>query len=100
MPRYECSKCDETMSSKNPVDRNVFPSDSMASIMTNITNVMTTVQENGRRMVTIEFPFSDTNDEWSDDQLEIECVKIIRELSDDTVTHWLCNHNWLKMENK
>lgn len=96
MYTYTCEKCGETMTSKNPANRNVFPTDQMASIMTNITNVMTRTQKNGNRMVTIEFPYTDTDKERTNDQLEMACVKIIRELSDDTVLHWLCNHKWRK----
>ncbi len=100
MNSFKCSKCDETMTSKNPATRNTFPSDSTAAIMTNITNVITTVQENGRRKVVIEFPFTDTNQDWSNDELEMECVKIIRELPEDTVKHWLCDHDWEKLTNE
>ena len=95
MPKYTCSKCGETCFSKDPVRRNVFPSDQMASIMTNITNVVTTLQDNGRRMVVIEFPWSDTDQDETDEVLELRCVEIIRALSDDNVRHWLCDHHWL-----
>lgn len=96
MHHYTCSKCGETMISKNPANRNVFPTDQMASMMTNITNVITTRKENGRRMVTIEFPYTDgpSMENEPDDVLEMECLKIIRHLSDETLAHWICDHKW------
>ena len=97
MNSFKCGKCDETMTSKNPATRSVFPTDMTAAIMTNITNVITTKKEDGRRKVVIEFPFSDTNEDWSNDELEMECVKIIRELTDENVINWLCDHEWIKL---
>ena len=97
MNKFKCNKCNEMMTSKNPVTRNVFPSDQMAAIMTTITNVITTKKDDERRKVVIEFPFSDTNSDWSNDELEMECVKIIRELTDENVAHWLCDHSWRKL---
>lgn len=84
------------MTTKDIVNRSIFPADQMASIMTNITNITTTRKPDGRRMVTIEFPWTDTNPNLSDDELEMECVKLLQSLSDDTVKHWLCNHKWIK----
>jgi hypothetical protein len=62
--------------------------------MTNIANVITEKQENGRRKVTLEFPYADTDPSISDEELEYETVKNIQGLSDDHVKHWLCNHRW------
>ena len=96
MLRYTCTKCGESMTTKAIPGRSQFCSDQTAAIMTNITNVITTVQENGLRKVVIEFPWSDTEELLGqpNDALEMECVKLLRELSDDTVRHWLCDHKW------
>lgn len=108
MPSYKCTKCDETMSSKNPVCRSIFQSDQIASIMTNIVDVVT-VRKNegdefrgavGKRVVTFTFPFGDTGSianpkvDMTDDELEIQCMNNIRSLTDDQLTHWLCDHVW------
>ena len=94
MNSYRCTKCGETATSKDPVRRNVFPSDFKAALMTNVTNVMTERRENGLRMVTIEFPWNDTEEERTDDELEMSCVEMLRDLSEDNVKHWLCEHTW------
>lgn len=95
--RYECTKCGETCTSKDPARRNVFPSDMVAALMTNITNVMIHRDDpDSRRRVVIEFTTVDTDPNLSDDELEMEAVGLLRELSDDTVKHWLCNHKWKK----
>jgi hypothetical protein len=64
--------------------------------MTNITNVITTTKDNGMRMVTIEFPYCDGEDMIGqpNDVLEMECLRTLRQLSDDNVRHWLCDHRW------
>jgi hypothetical protein len=28
------------------------------------------------------------------DVLEMECLRTLRQLSDDNVRHWLCDHRW------
>lgn len=96
MIRYTCTKCGESMTTKAIPGRSHFCSDQVAAIMTNITNVITERQEGGRRKVTIEFPWTDGDSlaDQPDDVLEMECVKIIRELTDDNVKHWLCDHSW------
>lgn len=96
MGRYECTRCGETMTSKNPMIRSVFPTDQTASMMTNIVNVVTKRGEGNRRTVTFEFPYTDTkpNEHRSDDSLEMLCARMIRDLTDDQLTHWLCDHEW------
>ena len=97
MPGYKCTKCDEGMHSKNPAIRSIFCNDQTATIMTNIVNVMTKmtlVAGVGRRVVTFEFPYCDTDDKWTDDELEMQCVQNIKHLTDDQIKHWLCEHDW------
>lgn len=100
MGNYVCTGCGETCYSKNPAIRSVFPSDQVASIMTNIVNVTTEVRKDGqpgiegKRVVTFEFPYSDTDDTWSDAQLEAQCLKNVSTLTEDQVKHWLCDHRW------
>ncbi len=97
MPRYNCKKCDETMHSKNPMIRSVFCDDQVATQMCIISNVVTRKEEVAgelRRTVTIEFPWCDTDPNLSNDELELQCVKNIRGLTDDNVKHWLCDHDW------
>ena len=96
MGEYECAKCDETMISKNPAIRGIFPSDGIASAMTNITNVVTKRGEDGKRVVTFEFPYSDTGSakDEADDYLEMSCARIIKNLTEEQLMHWLCNHKW------
>ncbi len=97
MPKYKCTKegCGETMHSKHPAFRSIFPSDSVASMMTNIVNVTTLILgEKAKRVVTFEFPYCDTDDEQPDDQLEMQCARNIKHLTDDQITHWLCDHKW------
>ncbi len=102
MPQFKCTKCTETMSSKNPCCRSVFQSDGRAAMMTNIVNVDTRRDEKtGLRTVTFEFPYCDTgtlkdpNVPMEDDELEIQCMKNVRGLTDEQLTHWLCNHDWV-----
>ncbi len=102
MPQFKCAKCDETMSSKNPSCRSVFQSDGTAAMMTNIVNVDTERDEKtGRRTVTFVFPYSDTGTlkdpgiPMDDDELEIQCMKNVRGLTDEQLMHWLCNHEWV-----
>ncbi len=71
-------------------------------MMTNIVNVVTKEdKKTGRRTVTFEFPYSDTGTledpgiPMEDDELEIQCMKNVRGLTDDQLTHWLCNHDWV-----
>lgn len=90
MAEYKCKKCGLTGFSKNIRTRNLFTQDQLASIMTNIANVVTTVNDKGRRVVTLEFPYCDTKPELSDDELEMRVVKDLQDLSDDTIEHWLC----------
>ncbi len=95
MPMYKCTKCDEGMHSKNPRIRSIFCDDQTATVMTNISNVMTDMdEETKKRKVTFEFPWCDTDPEMSDDELEMQCIKNIRGLTDDNVKHWLCDHDW------
>ncbi len=94
MPGYKCTKCDETMHSKNPAIRSIFPSDPIATMMTNIINVATTKDKHGKRVVVFEFPYCDTKPEEANDQLEMQCARNIKHLTDDQITHWLCDHVW------
>ncbi len=94
MPGYKCTKCDETMHSKNPAFRSIFQSDGTASIMTNIANVITKKNSLGKRVVVFEFPYCDTDPEESNDQLEMQCARNIKGLTNDQITHWLCDHRW------
>lgn len=98
MPKYKCSKCGETAYSKNVRTRNIFCSDQIAAIMLNIANVITTRKDNGRRKVVLEFPYTDTNPDWTDDELEIQVVKNIKGLTDEQILHWLCDHRWELIE--
>lgn len=98
MNSYKCTKesCGETMISKNPATRHIFPEDGMASIMTNIVNVRTVKGARGERIVTFEFPHTDTRamSECPDDYLEMSCANMIRTLTEEQLTHWLCDHEW------
>ncbi len=94
MPGYKCTKCAETMTSKNPAFRSIFPSDGVASIMTNITNVTTKKNEVGKRVVVFEFPYCDMDPDQPSDKLEMDCVQNMRNLTADQVLHWLCDHDW------
>ncbi len=95
MPGYKCTKCDEDMHSKNPAVRSIFCNDQAATMMTNCTNVMTRRNKKGKRTVTIEFPYCDYDGAPEEnDQLEMECVRNIRGLTEDNVKHWLCDHDW------
>lgn len=94
MPEYKCTKCDETMHSKNPAFRSIFPSDGVATMMTNITNVITKKNELGKRVVVFEFPYSDVDKSEPNDELEMKCARNIKGLTDDQIIHWLCDHKW------
>ena len=97
MPGYKCTKCGEGMHSKNPMIRSIFCDDQTATVMCNISNVTTERKEVAgklRRVVTFEFPWCDTKPEESDDELEMQCIRNIRGLTEDNVKHWLCNHKW------
>ncbi len=97
MGNYRCTKCGETMVSKNPMFRNIFCSDGKASIMTNIVNVVTKKDEvTGRRVVTFEFPYTDCGDlkDLPDDQVEMQCIRNVKGLTEDQIVHWLCDHRW------
>jgi hypothetical protein len=92
---YKCSKCDLTGSSKNIHTRSLFTDDQIASMMRNIINVETKHNDKGSRVTTFEFPFNDiSNSNEPDDVLEIECMKMVRDISDEVLTHWLCDHDW------
>ena len=93
MAQYKCEKCGLGGYSKNIRTRNFFPDDQLAAVLTNVCDVTTERMENGRRKVTLEFRFGDTDDNRPDDELEIQMVKNIQ-LSDETIRHWLCNHNF------
>ncbi len=95
MPSYKCSKCDEGMHSKNPAIRSIFCDDQTATVMTNITNVTTKRSRlTKKRIVTFEFPYCDTDPALANDQLEMQCVRNMRGLTEDNVLHWLCDHIW------
>ncbi len=94
MPAYKCTKCGEGMSSKNPAIRSIFPDDGTAAVMTNITNVTTKKNELGKRVVVFEFPYCDLGKDEPNDQLEMQCARNIKGLTDDQIVHWLCDHDW------
>jgi hypothetical protein len=62
--------------------------------MTNIVNVITTKNDTGVRTVVFEFPYCDTDESLENDELEMQCLQNVRELTDDNVKHWLCDHKW------
>ena len=93
---YKCSKCDLTGSSKNIHTRSLFTDDRMASMLCNIINVETKRNDACLRVVTFEFPYGDSvrSENEPNDWLERKCVGIIRDLTDEQVFHWLCDHDW------
>lgn len=95
MANYACKKCGLTGFSKNIRGRNLFTNDMLASVLTNIANVTTETSDryNGRRVVTLEFPYMDDGT-MADDELEMQAIKNLQGLSDETISHWLCNHKW------
>ena len=96
MANYTCKKCGLTGYSKNIRGRNLFTNDMLASALTNICNVTTETQGekySGRRVVILEFPYLDSGTE-SDDQLEMQAIRNLQGLSEETISHWLCNHDW------
>lgn len=102
MPSFECTKCHETMTSKNPAIRTIFADDGVATTMTHIVNVSTERNDKDVRVVVFEFPYVDGRDrrdnDKEDDELEMECARMIKGLTDDQIVHWLCNHKWELIE--
>ncbi len=94
---YKCKQCGLNGSSKNIRTRSLFTDDMIASMLRNVVDVETVLdQETGRRAVTFSFRFMDTEKMASlpNSAIEIECAKMIQRLDDDNIVHWLCDHKW------
>ena len=100
---YKCSKCGLEGWSKNIRTRSLFTNDQISSIMTQLCNVITEVPPEGEyRRVTFEFPHME-RPEWKDapnETLEREACNLIRELTPEQLTHWLCDHSWEHVSGK
>jgi len=97
MPNYICSKCALTAHSKNVRTRSIFTDDQHSALYSNLIRIKTETKENGLRQVVLTFPYTEHDSEEpkrSDEALELDQLKLVREIEEASLKHLVCSHKW------
>ena len=94
MRQYKCSKCPETMDSKCPSSRSIFPSNSYVTMLSSSMLKRVKPYREGSKLTCLELEWGCGDPDATSEELFASLVAGIRSLTDEQAAILVCDHDW------
>jgi hypothetical protein len=94
MGQYKCSKCPETMDSKCPSARSIFPTNRFVTMVKGTMLMKTKPYREGSKFVCLELEFGCEDEGTRASAIFAELVRCIHTMTDEQAEILACDHDW------